>query len=538
MKRNVLALSALLVFAAGVTPAAAQLQTKNQAKCIVGVNKAAAKMASSVRRVGTDCIRNSVGGQDILACITADSKGRILKATEKVNSLANGACVADTPAFGFAGAAAVNTGVLTQERALAQDVFGEAFITGELSTNPDAATRTCRNTVANDYGRLSSAITRAFVDCKKNGLAAGAIDSLADLQACLGQTTAASSILVAKAQTTLMLDLISSCDILGLGDMFPGACEDSFGVLSFGECIDKTVRCRTCLGLNAIDGMSADCDAVDDGSVNYTCPPGSVAPTTTTTTSTTHTTLDTTTTTLDTTTTTLDTTTTTTTSTTVTTTTTSTTTTTLPGVLDWTFGNACVDVSLNVPTLGGEQRIKGPGMIRLQVDMGSVANVPGGNGRSQVNVEIADLYLNVQAEGDNDYSTVTLYPETGLPLNASHTAARPSVGKLAETVRNTRDQLDITPFGDGGIGVATIATWIHAEIFTDSFGVPINAQLHHDTALTLSGTFNQLPPLGTDSLAMTNASPLAVKQDSNDAGFLSATITSVILTFDDPVCAP
>jgi hypothetical protein len=36
--------------------------------------------------------------------------------------------------------------------------------------------------------------------------------------------------------------------------------------------VDRQIECRTCQLFNGADGITRDCDAFDDGSVNGSCP--------------------------------------------------------------------------------------------------------------------------------------------------------------------------------------------------------------------------------------------------------------------------
>ena len=63
---------------------------------------------------------------------------------------------------------------------------------------------------------------------------------------------------------------------LPTANVFPGECSGATtGTLA--GCLDERVECRVCLAINAIDGLSVDCDLFDDGAANSSCPPAVVA---------------------------------------------------------------------------------------------------------------------------------------------------------------------------------------------------------------------------------------------------------------------
>ena len=70
-----------------------------------------------------------------------------------------------------------------------------------------------------------------------------------------------------KCQTGLKAAIDKKCTNL---DLFPGcASPGSSTVLS--SCIGAIIECELCKALNAIDGLSRDCDLLDDGTINGSC---------------------------------------------------------------------------------------------------------------------------------------------------------------------------------------------------------------------------------------------------------------------------
>ena len=44
------------------------------------------------------------------------------------------------------------------------------------------------------------------------------------------------------------------------------------GTAELRACLDRLVECEVCLALNQVDEISRDCDELDDGMLNGSCP--------------------------------------------------------------------------------------------------------------------------------------------------------------------------------------------------------------------------------------------------------------------------
>ncbi len=53
--------------------------------------------------------------------------------------------------------------------------------------------------------------------------------------------------------------------------VFPGACADA-DLGEVEDCVIAAARCEACLKINAFDDLKLDCDDLDDGSANMSCP--------------------------------------------------------------------------------------------------------------------------------------------------------------------------------------------------------------------------------------------------------------------------
>jgi len=282
-------------------PAAAQVQSTDKQKCIVGLNKSGRKVSKATGKEAGRCIKDASRGQLIEPtadeCVT-NLKPKEAAARGKTTSTETKRCGV-TPDFGFAGATAVNDAAEDAQNALVFDLFGPD-LDGVILTGSDG--RKCQQKVQRAWGKVVDRKMKVFEKCKKIGLKTQAIASAVELESCADAINylCAGSITqpppwascsepekVAKAVGKLGVSTLKYCSGVGTGTAFPGVCA---GSPDFNACVDATVECRVCLMLNEMDGIAIDCDTFDDGNgFNNSCPPV-IGPTTTTTSTSTSTT--------------------------------------------------------------------------------------------------------------------------------------------------------------------------------------------------------------------------------------------------------
>ncbi len=253
--------------------AGAQVQSKEQQKCITGLNKAGVKVSKAQGKEIARCIKNAAKGKELdpQACSTADAKLKVAKAKSKTTDAKTKKCTAD-PDFGTAPVGQINTAAVAEQLALAADLFG-ADLTAAVST--DKAIGGCQAAIAKAYEKVVATKAKVFIKCKKKGLKDMTIDSPAALEACFD--VVASDAKVAKMIGKITTAVTKKCSTVILDTAFPGIC---VGAPVFADCVDASTECRTCLTLDAVDGLSRDCDLYDDGLANGSC---ASTPTTTTT---------------------------------------------------------------------------------------------------------------------------------------------------------------------------------------------------------------------------------------------------------------
>jgi gluconolactonase len=252
----------------------AQPQSKNQQKCLNTMNKDGAKVAATQGKENTACIKNAGGGKesDPDACLTRDAKGKVAKAAAKTGTDFAKSCTQEAPDFGLPGqaagtaagmvtgtTAAIVNAAIDEEVQLLADVFG-ASLAGAIATDKSGAK--CQAAVSKDYEKTATTYMKGFLGCKKNALKAGA-DGREDLDACVLDDSRGKA---ASTVNKLKADIDKVCS----ENLFPGRCAGrSIGQL--GDCIHALVRCGVCRMQNGMDGLRADCDALDDGALNESC---------------------------------------------------------------------------------------------------------------------------------------------------------------------------------------------------------------------------------------------------------------------------
>tara|TARA_B100000315_G_scaffold185691_1_gene174850 strand:- start:55 stop:963 length:909 start_codon:yes stop_codon:yes gene_type:complete len=242
-------------------------QTRKQQKCINDLNKAGSKVSKTQGKINAGCVKDTGKDKesDPASCVTADGKGKLAKAKAKTVKAAERSCT-ETPDFGFAGSTAVNDSASGQELGLLTDVFG-ASLNASVLTGADRTGAYCQAAAAKTYEKIMAAKLKVFLKCKKNGLKSGYINSRARLEECFDQIIADPRGKIAKTIAKLDKTMDRKCGDY-LVDAFPGTCE---GESEFAQCVDRLVECRVCKMLNAMDDLSENCDAFDDGVLNASC---------------------------------------------------------------------------------------------------------------------------------------------------------------------------------------------------------------------------------------------------------------------------
>lgn len=228
-------------------------------KCVGAMAKDGAKVAATKGKDIGACLKSGGGA----ACINTDSS-KVVGAATKVAADYSKNCENPPPAFGVpavpAGtAAAIAEVAVDNEEQLAFSVFGT-----DASTSTDKAGAKCQTTVQKTYSKAVDTYNKGFQSCIKSQ------NDEAGLQSCVMSDPGGKG---AAALGKVEAGISKACVDQSVADLFPGTCADApLALLS--ECVGIRTRCYTCRMQNAMHGLHANCDQLDDGSENGSCAAG------------------------------------------------------------------------------------------------------------------------------------------------------------------------------------------------------------------------------------------------------------------------
>ena len=263
-------LAALVV--AGVGPAAAQLQSRDQQACLSTVAKSAAKLSLTQAKAYATCLKAAAGAdlgtcakaQD---CVDVDPSGKIAIAVGMLRDADTKACTV-APDFGHRPAPLVAMVAVQESLGLEDDLLGADLDAAAVLKASQARGAACQSKILGTAGKLLATLGATYDSCKKAGLAAGSIISTAGLDACLGRFDSDPSGKIAKARSALAAVATATCRDLDLGALFPGNCS---GAADFAACAATRARCRACRRAVSSDNLASDCELLDDGLANNSC---------------------------------------------------------------------------------------------------------------------------------------------------------------------------------------------------------------------------------------------------------------------------
>jgi hypothetical protein len=276
---RLVAAATTLAVAMAATSAFAQASAEDR-RCIQAINKGVRKIATAQTKAMRRCASEwqNGGALPVEQCSGLNTYPSVTIAVHKVLTKVTLSCGGTPPSFGptdlSSPVLAVDAGLL---------VLADLFVSTDtaMTAADSPAKQSCQNTILASVQKCENVRLKSFEKCKSKGLRGGTIDSAADMEACLfdgaGQPDPAGKIArLCFAKPTLKSESRCVSKGVDLGDAFPGC----GGLATSGDlatCIDRSVRCRACNLINAVDGTAVDCDVFDDGDDgNDSCPEGAV----------------------------------------------------------------------------------------------------------------------------------------------------------------------------------------------------------------------------------------------------------------------
>lgn len=263
-----------VVLAAGV--AVAQIQTKDQQKCINKVNKDAIKIQAAQGKINSSCIKDFVKGKvagpgAAETCIQSDPKSKVSKKQGKLVADEGKFC-GTAPDFAYVGSPTATDAPVDAERNLAHSIYGNPLDSGMFICDTFPNECFCQRTTTKRINKIFRAASKIFIKCKKAALKVGkdpfdlGADNLGDIEACVTDGVLAGGLSVesdtkgkiSKA-TSQLGDTIGQFCGLGGSDEFGGGDCAALSGTALRDCIANETLCHFCEMINDVDGLAIDC---------------------------------------------------------------------------------------------------------------------------------------------------------------------------------------------------------------------------------------------------------------------------------------
>ena len=248
---------------------AAPLSESEQA-CVNAMNDAGLAVARTQAALTDACLDPAAAGAvaDVPACVANDADADLVGAIETTFDAAVAAC-AELPAFGVAPTVdqGVNDAAVTHVRGLFADAFGGSPSGATIVDATDTKGRRCQASVAKGMEAVVTGYLGRFARCVEKTLAKKAED--ADVLAACNASAAKGP--AVKARKKLVSQARRRCRGTTTATVLGGRCAGEATATGAARCLGTRAVCRACRIANAMDGLDADCDLVDDGADNDSC---------------------------------------------------------------------------------------------------------------------------------------------------------------------------------------------------------------------------------------------------------------------------
>ncbi|HVH05727.1 MAG TPA: PPC domain-containing protein, partial [Myxococcota bacterium] len=259
-------------------PPEGDVQSKAQRRCLVGLARAAAQVASAQAKDAGSCVRAFARskaaklGRDSQprtaeACLENDVSGDVSRALQRTLRRDADRCQGrpdQLPDFAY--------------RAAVRRPGAELDTTLELlATAPGAAQ--CQEAVIAGAGAVLARAMKLAAKAEDDALSGkgkkAPVASTAELEEALLEAFAGGQHgELVRARSDLQRSVQHACTAteVPIATLFPGICAGATGIAELADCADRTALCRTCRAQNTISGLALSCDLFDDAVPNLTCP--------------------------------------------------------------------------------------------------------------------------------------------------------------------------------------------------------------------------------------------------------------------------
>ncbi len=250
----------------------------DQQACVYEMKKNGERVGGAQLRDSEKCLADFQRGKlttSFQACTAADRKGRVQKAKEETVTSEEQNCdsLAVPPTFAYTSAAAVSQHAVNGALALTYAIFGgppvrDADLATKVSDKDEAK---CQLGMLKGASKLENTVLKEINKAKKQAIKLESVNSASALETVLTAILTANDKIV-NAEQKLVKSVEKKCGSLqDPAATFPGACANpDLGVVE--DCVIAAARCQACLKIEAFDDLNLDCDDLDDGIANMSCP--------------------------------------------------------------------------------------------------------------------------------------------------------------------------------------------------------------------------------------------------------------------------
>jgi hypothetical protein len=241
------------------------------------MNKNGEKVNKAQLRENQTCLKDYQQGElttTLEVCLTDDRKNRMQVADDRTVQGEAKKCdsLPVAPPFAFTGSTTVFQAGVDGAMALTYAMFGgPPVLDADLATKVgDKDTARCQLGMLKGASKLENTVLKQINKAKKQAIQLESVNTSA-LETALTEILTAND-KIAKAEQKLVKGVEKKCALLqDPATTFPGDCADpELGVVE--ACVIAAARCQACLKIEAFDDLNLDCDELDDGAVNMSCP--------------------------------------------------------------------------------------------------------------------------------------------------------------------------------------------------------------------------------------------------------------------------